>query len=74
MYKEENAILKNKCNKIGELEEKVDMLIRQNAALHNENERLTQLANQRRSELEVVKNRIESHAHQKYGESVSHEF
>ena len=37
MLEEENAILKTKCKKVGELEEKVEMILKQNSQLLSEN-------------------------------------
>jgi hypothetical protein len=37
MLEEENAILKLKCKKVSELEEKVDLVLKQNSQLLSEN-------------------------------------
>lgn len=48
MLEEENAILKAKSKKVGELEEKVEMVLKQNSQLLSENERLSKLLHQKK--------------------------
>jgi hypothetical protein len=49
MLEEENTILKIKCKKMGELEEKVEILLRQNSDLLAENEKISKLLHQKKS-------------------------
>lgn len=42
---------------MGELEDKIDMILRHNTQLLNENERLAKLINQKKSEIEIWKNK-----------------
>jgi hypothetical protein len=49
MLEEENAILKSKCKKVGELEERVEIVLRQNSDLLAENEKLSKLLHQKKS-------------------------
>lgn len=58
MLEEENAILKAKCKKVGELEEKVDMVLKQNSQLLSENERLSKLLHQKKQEYEILKDKF----------------
>jgi hypothetical protein len=60
LLEEENAILKTKCKKVGELEERVEIVLRQNSDLLAENEKLSKLLHQKKSEFEVMKNKYES--------------
>lgn len=48
---EEIGILKAKGKKVHELEDKIDMILRHNTQLLNENERLAKLINQKKSEV-----------------------
>jgi acyl transferase domain-containing protein len=65
MLEEENAILKAKCKKVGELEEKVEMILKQNAQLLSENERLSKLLHQKKQEYEILKDKFEVQSSQK---------
>ena len=47
---EQNAILKTKCKKVGELEERVEIVLRQNSDLLAENQKLSKLLHQKKSE------------------------
>lgn len=49
MLEEENAILKMKGRKVGELEEKVEMVLKQNAQLLTENEKMSRFLHQQKS-------------------------
>ena len=50
MLEEQNAILKTKCKKVGELEERVEIVLRQNSDLLAENQKLSKLLHQKKSE------------------------
>lgn len=56
---EENAILRTKCKKVSELEEKVELVLKHNSQLLVENEKLSKLLHQSKGELEVTKNKLE---------------
>ena len=60
-----NAILKAKCKKVGELEEKVEMILKQNSQLLAENERLSKLLHQKKQEYEILKDKFEVTSSQK---------
>ena len=55
MLEEENAILKAKNKKMPELEDKVEILQKQNSQLLSENERISKLLHQKKHEYEVLK-------------------
>jgi hypothetical protein len=65
MMEEENAILKMKGRKVGELEEKVEMVLKQNAQLLSENEKLSRFLHQQKSENEVLRNKVETLSNQR---------
>lgn len=50
MLEEENAILKLKGRKVAELEDKVEMVLKQNAQLLTENEKMSRFLHQQKSE------------------------
>jgi uncharacterized protein YoxC len=54
---EENIMLKNKSKKVAELEDKIDLVLKHNTQLLNENERLAKLINQKKSEVDLWKNK-----------------
>ena len=58
MLEEENAILKAKCKKVAELEEKVEMVLKQNSQLLSENERLSKLLHQKKQEYEIIRDKL----------------
>lgn len=65
MLEEENAILKAKCKKVGELEEKVELILKQNSQLLSENERVSKLLHQKKQEYEILKDKFEVQSSQK---------
>jgi regulator of replication initiation timing len=65
MLEEENAILKLKGRKVGELEEKVEMVLKQNAQLLTENEKMSRFLHQQKSENEVLRNKVETLSNQR---------
>ena len=65
MLEEENSILKAKCRKVGELEEKVEMILKQNSQLLTENERISKHLHQKKQDYEVIKDKFEAQASQK---------
>lgn len=65
MLEEENAILKAKCKKVAELEDKVEMILKQNSQLLSENERLSKLLHQKKQEYEIIKDKFEVQSSQK---------
>jgi hypothetical protein len=48
---EEINILKSKNKKVGDLEEKIDLVLKHNTQLLSENEKLAKLINQKKSEI-----------------------
>lgn len=74
MLEEENAVLKAKCKKVGELEERVEIVLRQNSDLLAENEKLSKLLHQKKSEYEVLKNKHDASLAHRLGSSAEHEF
>ena len=74
MLEEENAILRTKCKKVGELEDKVEMILKQNSDLLAENEKISKLLHQKKSEFEVLKNKYDSAMAHRMGSSAEHEF
>lgn len=60
MLEEENAILKAKCKKVGDLEEKIEIVLRQNSDLLAENEKISKLLHQKKSECEILKNKYDA--------------
>lgn len=65
MLEEENSMLKAKCKRVGELEDKVEMVLKQNSQLLSENERLSKLLHQKKQEHEILKEKFESQSSQK---------
>lgn len=65
MLEEENAILKAKCKKVGELEQKVEMVLKQNAQLLAENQRVSKLLHQKKQEYDVVRDKLEVQSNQR---------
>ena len=65
MLEEENHILKLKCVKVSELQEKVDLVLKQNAQLLSENEKLSRILHQKNSETEIMTNKAETLSAQK---------
>lgn len=65
MLEEENAILKLKGRKVAELEEKVEMVLKQNAQLLTENEKMSRFLHQQKSENEVLRNKVETLSNQR---------
>ena len=65
MLEEENAILKVKCKKVGEQQEKIEMILKQNSQLLSENERLSKLLHQKKQEYEILKDKFEVQSTQK---------
>lgn len=57
---EELNAYKERCRKTNELEDKIDMVLKHNTQLLNENERLAKLINQKKSEVDLWKNKHES--------------
>lgn len=57
--------MKAKCKKVGELEEKVEMILKQNSQLLSENERLSKLLHQKKQEYEILKDKFEVQSSQK---------
>ena len=56
----EIGLLRNKVRMVSELEDKIELVTRQNNQLLNENERLSRLVSQKRSEVDIWKNKHES--------------
>ena len=54
---EELTMLKNKTKKVGDLEEKIDLVLKHNTQLLSENEKLAKLINQKKSEVEMWKSK-----------------
>lgn len=67
MLEEENAILKLKCKKVSELEDKVEIVLKQNAQLLTENEKMSKLLQQEKSNAESLKGKCETLASHKTG-------
>lgn len=65
MLEEENAILKAKCKKANEQEEKIEMVLKQNSQLLSENERLSKLLHQKKQEYEVLRDKFEVQSSQR---------
>lgn len=65
MLEEENAILKAKCKKASEQEEKIEMVLKQNSQLLSENERLSKLLHQKKQEYEVLRDKFEVQSSQR---------
>ena len=65
LLEEENAILKAKCKKVNELEDKVDTILKQNSQLLGENERLSKSLHQKKSEYEMLREKYEVQQTQK---------
>ena len=65
MLEEENAILKAKCKKVNELEDKVEMILKQNSQLLSENERLAKHLHQKKQDFDIIKDKFESQSSQK---------
>lgn len=57
---DEINVLKTKAKKTSELEDKIEMILRHNTQLLNENERLAKLINQKKSEIDIWKNKHDS--------------
>jgi hypothetical protein len=57
---EEINILKSKNKKVGDLEEKIDLVLKHNTQLLSENEKLAKLINQKKSEVEVWKSKYDN--------------
>lgn len=74
MLEEENAILKIKCKKVTELEERVEIVLRQNSDLLVENEKISKLLHQKKSDLQVLKNKYDATMAHRLGSSTEHEF
>lgn len=66
MLEDENSLLKLKCKNIAELEEKVELVIKQNSHLLAENEKMSRHFHQQKSENEMLRNKCESLSAQKY--------
>ena len=58
-------MLKARCKKIGELEEKEAMILKQNAQLLSENERLSKLLHQKKQEFDVIRDKLEIQSNQR---------
>ena len=56
---EENALLRVECRRVAELEEKVNMVLRNNGQLNAENERLAKMLHQQKGDYEVMRNKYE---------------
>ena len=65
MLEEENAILKAKSKKVPELEDKLEILQKQNSQLLNENERISKMMHQKKHEYEVLKDKYDLQSNQK---------
>lgn len=74
MLEDENAILRSKCKKVGELEDKVEMVLKQNSELLAENEKISKLLHQKKSELEILRNKYDTAMAHRMGNSAEHEF
>ena len=74
MLEEENALLRAKCKKVTELEERVEIVLRQNSDLLAENEKISKLLHQKKSELEVMKNKFDATMAHRLGTSAEYEF
>jgi FtsZ-binding cell division protein ZapB len=57
---EQITVLQVKNKRVTELEDKNEMILRHNTQLLNENERLVKLINQKKSEIEIWKNKHDS--------------
>ena len=73
MLQEENAILKLKCGKVSELQEKVDMVLKQNAQLLAQNEKMSRILHQHKSENDLLKNKLDSLSVQSMSSLNAHE-
>jgi regulator of replication initiation timing len=71
---EENAILRTKCRKVSELEEKVELVLKHNSQLLVENEKLSKLLHQHKSDYEVMKNKFELIGTQRAGLTRNQDF
>ena len=56
---DENSKLKSKCIKMGEMENKIEMILRQNSDLIGENEKISRLLHEKKTDFEVLKNTYE---------------
>lgn len=71
---EENAILRTKCKKVAELEEKVELVLKHNSQLLVENEKLSKLLHQHKTDYEVMKNKFEMVSSQRAGITSGQDF
>lgn len=74
MLEEENALLKAKCKKLSDLEDKTETLLRQNSGLLAENQKISKLLHQKKSEYEILKNKYEANMSHRQGATVEFEF
>ena len=74
MLEEENALLKTKCKKLTDLEDKTETLLRQNSELLAENEKISKLLHHKKSEYEVLKNKYEANMAHRHGAIAEFEF
>ena len=58
MLEEENALLKTKCKKLNELEDKVELVLRQNNQLLGENEKMSRILHQHKTENEMLRTKL----------------
>ena len=56
---EENAILRVQCRKVKELEDKIEMVLKNNSQLLLENEKLAKMLHQQKADYEVMRNKYE---------------
>jgi regulator of replication initiation timing len=67
VLEEENSMLKLRCRKMGELEDRVEVIVKQNSELLLENEKMSKLIYQKKTELEALKNKYENTINQRKG-------
>lgn len=65
MLEEENAILKAKNKKLPQLQDKAEILQKQNSQLLSENERLSKLLNQKKVQYDTLRQKYEMQSNQK---------
>ena len=74
MLEDENNVLKIKIRMIPELEEKIEVTMRQKAELLAENQRMAKMIHQQRSEFEVLKKQFEMQNSQRHNLTTNLEF
>ena len=58
-------MLKAKCKKVHEQEQKIEMILKQNNQLLSQNERLSKLLHQKKQEYQIIRDKFEVQSNQK---------